>query len=45
MKKVKSITSFALALFVAGSISISSTNVQAKDSIWKQKCCSSYKAK
>jgi len=32
-KKVKSITSFALTLFVAGSICISSINVQAKDTI------------
>jgi cell wall-associated NlpC family hydrolase len=31
MKKVKQITSFALALLVAGAISISSTNVQAKE--------------
>ena len=37
MKKVKSITSFALALFVAGSICISSINVQAKDTILKPK--------
>ena len=37
MKKVKSITSFALTLIVAGSICISSTNVQAKDTILKAK--------
>jgi len=30
MKKLKKITSFALALFVAGSLSISNINVQAK---------------
>ena len=31
MNKFKSITSFTLALFIAGTISISSTNVQAKE--------------
>lgn len=31
MKKVKSITSFAVALFVSGVINISCTNVQAKE--------------
>ncbi|MBZ9686096.1 C40 family peptidase [Clostridium estertheticum] len=33
MKKVKRVTSFALALLVAGSISINSANVQAKGAI------------
>ena len=36
-EKFKRVTSFALALLVAGSISISSTNVQAKEIIFGTK--------